>query len=428
MQLQILNNFNSGTFNIGTLIGTNTRISPGVVMNCDIANITNTTNNLFFSTLTGSEIYFNCKQLNINSAVALSNVNADVYLNIEKMTATGAVRSFQANAGFTIYANIKNLDGTNFISSTGGRVALNIDNLTLSTALTFLSNQTSVRGRIGNVTLAESTLINGLTLPFQLDIGEITVTGTTTTTPVINLNINSTTQNNINIGKVNFGTAVRSFSLNGTRLNMSIGDMLVTNASTTAYVFRTLPDIEDTYNIKNIILASTTANSVFFLKQTSTGTTTVMIDSIYNTASNFSRLFENGTASGVSTGPMVVNVRYGRIDSELFRITGTSTVSHVKCDRLESTANVNLITCTGNTATLEFGGSLKTAGTNILANSATGFLANILPSKFVSNGNCISSTLLTTMYFAPTVTKNGVNVLQVTVVPLGNLTVAAGMN
>ena len=94
---------------------------------------------------------------------------------------------------------------------------------------------------------------------------------------------------------------------------------------------------------------------------------------------------------------------------------------------MRCTASVDLITNTV-AGTLEFGGNLKTAGTSILNNSNSGLVATILPSKFVSGGNCITSTLLTTMFFAPTVSKNGVNVLQVTVVPLGNLTIAAAMN
>jgi hypothetical protein len=77
---------------------------------------------------------------------------------------------------------------------------------------------------------------------------------------------------------------------------------------------------------------------------------------------------------------------------------------------------------------LEFGGSLKTGGTNILSNTSPGLVCNVLPSKLVSVGNCISSTTLTTMFFAPTVAKNGVNPVQVTVVPAGNLTIAAAMN
>jgi len=412
--------FNGGTFVFDT-VSSNGQIV--ILRNTTITaksmTISNNTDE-FIQNSSGNTVNLNVMTLNIPTPTATSIINDGIL----KITAGTIVSNNTAivqtnNAGST-YITADSITGMIFAGTAATSILfLNVRSWLLGGTSTALSGLGPVNADIGTVTITENVFDTATDVVMKIGIFNIT---STTATGTIITNGSSKIYS---IGRLNYNvTASRSFySLS--RTNMTIDYLNITNASNASYMFLSSAGatFDETFTFKTVKMASATSNALFFRK-TSGGNTVITVENMFNdVTTNFSRLFENQSA----LGRMYLNIIYARIDSELLRCDTGGHITYLHCGRVECTTSNNLIS-NSVAGTLEFGGNMKTAGNHILSNASNALVTVVTPSKFVSGNNCILSVPLITVFFAPTVSKNGVNILQVSAVPLGNLTVAAAMN
>jgi len=405
----------NGNYNINSLTGT------GLIFNAGAGTTLNYTGKIFNTTNTSQLVFgsgnimnINIDFITINSTFTLGTSALTTIINARTITLTGTQTTL-ATDNTSVYINAESV--TDLLFEGNGTVYLDVDNYLLTGTTTFAS-VASVNGNIKNMTIVGNNILNNIsnTMSLNIDVLNIPVF-ITTSVPVMNM-----TQNviiNLQIGRLNFNNANRPFltTLAGTT-NITIDNFYVNNSSNSLYMFNLAGIVS--MSVNNLYLQSSTANGLF-MRKTGGSNTTVDVKNIIGTSSNILRLFNNQT----NAGPFVIRIGYALINCELLRCEISGHNTYLYATRAECTSATNLITNTTG-GVLEFGGSLKTAGSHILDSTAN-MVANILPSKFVSTGNCIRSTILTTMYFAPTVSRNGVSVSEVLVTPLGNLTIAGGM-
>ncbi len=413
--------FGGGTFTFDT-ISSNGQIIllNGTNITAKSITISNNTDN-FIQNSVGGTINLNVLTLDMSTPTLTSITNPGI-LKITAGTIVGNNTAFAQNTDVSsMYITADSITGMSFVNSSAtSRLFLNVRSWIIGGTSTFVSGLGSVNADIGILTMTENILD---TATFAtMNIGTLNITSTTSVATIIT---NGTKM--YNIGRLNYNvSSARSFYAI-CRANMIIDYLNITNASSVSYMFLSSAGatFDETFTFRTVKMASATSNALFFRK-TAGGSTVITVENMFNdTATNFLRLFEN--QSPIGSGRLYLNIIYARIDSELLRCDTGGHITYLNCGRVECTTANNLIS-NSVAGILEFGGNMKTAGNNILNNTSGALVTVVTPSKFVSASDCIASTVLITVFFAPTVSKNGVNILQVSATPVGNLTIAAAMN
>lgn len=423
---RINGSISGGVHNFGTLF-LDTAGAIETISSSDITLSANTfqsvgthTNQLFRNQANNRTMNIKLGTANITAGtlnVILVNTGSDTYFTVDKLTVTSTGTAVvNTITTSNLYFKADSVSGDfNFVGQ--GSVYVDINKWRPTSTIPLFNVSGVLVANIGDVAISTNQFHTG-TNQNTITVDTMTVSGTATT-PLINVTNNGTV---IRIKKLINSSTIRSLITSVADVDVSIDNLNSSSTNTTNYLFSAFSTGYSNYNFGSVDL--TGANGLFFIRTPNgNGAVTVNIAALTSNWSNTSQLFVNNANSG----SLAVTIDYGRISSEALRCTQSGHTTYFYATRLESIGTVDLITNTSS-GTLEFGGNLKVANGSILRNSSPGLNANILPSKFVSSANCIISTLLTTMYFAPTVTRNGVSILQVTVVPVGNLTVAPGMN